>query len=88
MNKNIFTIERYNNYTFYFKHEPELPELLHIYVRHLTNTTDAISTFFLGTVRWNKKRNRFETTSNSHCLYWTWLDEKNLKILIITCFTI
>lgn len=88
MNKDIYTIESYNHHIFYFKHEPELPDLLHIYVRHLTSPNDAMQTFFKGTTQWNHKRNRFETHTSKHTIYWIWIDIHMRKVLIITCFTI
>lgn len=88
MKKKKFTIETYEEFTFFFKHEPDLPDLLHMYVRHLTTTGDAIQTFLTGDTLWHENRRRFETFTSTHCIYWLWLDERSKKILIITCFTI
>ena len=48
---------------FYFKYDPDAPELLHIYARHLTDENDALATYFdpHGQTRWNAGRQRFET---------------------------
>jgi hypothetical protein len=78
---------RENGITFLFKYEPEAPELLHIYVRHLTTVDDALDVYFTTTPKWNEERNRFENYSETHGIYWFWLDE-NKKVMMITCFRI
>ena len=81
-----YTVKRSNGYTFFFKHEPPEEELLHIYVRHLSNETDTISAFFTGDTTWNQERERWETVGENHTVYWFWLDEKLKKVMVITCF--
>ncbi|MHB1417552.1 MAG: hypothetical protein ACYC1C_20075 [Chloroflexota bacterium] len=74
---------------FYFKYDDQHPEMLHIFVRHLTDVDDALDVFFDPNRRdsWNKQRQRWETESATHALYWTWLEE-NEKVLVISCFTL
>ncbi|MGE0083850.1 MAG: hypothetical protein AB7S75_05460 [Desulfococcaceae bacterium] len=36
------------DHTFLFKYEDDMPDLLHIYVRHLTQPEDATKAFSLG----------------------------------------
>lgn len=73
--------------TFLFKYEEDAPELLHIYVRHLTTVDDALDVYFKTTPKWNEERNRYENYSETHGIYWFWLNEFD-KIMIITCFKI
>ena len=87
MSTNKYTIKSSCKHTFFFKHEDDAPELMHIYVRHLTTPEDAITTFFTGETTWNKKNKRYETKTKTHTVYWLWIDEENKKVLIITCFT-
>ncbi len=54
---------------FVFKYDDVDPDLLHIYARHLTTPTVAVTTFFSGLTVWNDKLQRFETITKSHCLY-------------------
>lgn len=74
---------------FYFKYDDRHAEFLHIYVRHLTSVDDALDTFFDPNRHdeWNEERQRWESQSASHTLYWTWLEEGK-KVLVITCFTL
>lgn len=88
MSNNKYTIKRSNKHIFFFKHEDEAPELLHIYVRHLTTPEDAITAFFTGKTIWNETNERFETTTKTHTVYWLWIDENDKKILIISCFKV
>jgi hypothetical protein len=71
---------------FQFAYDPDDPEILHIFARHLTSERDAVRTFFLGSTRWNSSRQRFETTTDTHVLYWFWLVEGEL-VQVISCFT-
>jgi hypothetical protein len=71
---------------FYFKYDHDAPDLLHIYARHLTEPVDAIKTFFTSTPEWNEKRERFENYSETHGLFWFWLNEIEKKVMIVTCF--
>jgi len=74
--------------TFFFKYDPDDPEQLHIYVRHLTTIDDALETFFEGKTSHNKQRQRYETYTSTHGLYWFWLNQATKKVMIITCFTL
>lgn len=81
-----YTLKRSREHLFFFKHELTQPDLLHIYVRHLTTPADAIQAFFTGTTYWNKTRQRMETTAEHHTVYWFWLEQEAKKVMIITCF--
>lgn len=74
-----------NGITFLFKYEANQPDLLHIYVRHLTSIDDALDVYFTTKPKWNDVRKRFENYSDTHGIYWFWLDE-NKKVMMITCF--
>ena len=82
----IIYVTVYRNHTFLFKYEEDTSNLLHIYVRHLTQPEDAIKAFFLGTTTWNDHYQRYETVSETHTVYWFWLNEQAKKVLVITCF--
>ncbi len=77
---------RSRNHTFLFKYEVDTSNLLHIYVRHLTQPEDAIKAFFSGTTTWNDHYQRYETVSETHTIYWFWIDEQAKKVIVITCF--
>ena len=56
---------------FRFYYDLEVPEMLHILLRHGTTPEDAIRTFFEGGQGpWNEARQRFESMSATHGLYW------------------
>lgn len=74
--------------TFLFKFDPDSPELLHIYVRHLTTIEDALDVYFSTKPIWNSKMKRYENYSETHGIYWFWLNEKDKKVVIITCFNL
>ncbi len=64
--------------TFVFAYDPDAPDLLHIYARHVTTPADAIRTFrqrSSDNTTWNAGRRRFETISPTHGLLWYWLRE-------------
>ena len=63
----------------------DAPELLHIYVRHLTSIDDALDTFFNGQTSWNEEQKRFETYTGTHGLFWFWL-EPDKVVMVISCF--
>jgi len=88
MAKNKYTVKKSCRHTFFFKHEDDAPELLHIFVRHLTSPDDAIPTFFTGETTWNEINKRFETRTETHTVYWLWIDEKKKKVLVLSCFDI
>lgn len=75
-----------NGFTFFFKREPDHPDLLHIFVRHLTTIDDALDTFFEAPAVWNPDNERFENYSETFGLYWAWLNQAEKKIMVITCF--
>jgi hypothetical protein len=75
-----------NGIQFVFKYDDEAPELLHIYVRHLTSVDDALDVFFSPSPRnWNAERSRFETETETHGLYWFWID-KDKVVMVVSCF--
>lgn len=81
-----FESVRENGITFLFKYEPDSPELLHIYVRHLTTIDDALDVYFSTEAVFNSKKKRYENYSETHGIYWFWLNEKDKKVIVITCF--
>ena len=85
--KNMYKRLRANDVVFVFKYDDVDPSILHIFSRHLATPEDAIDTFFSGTPAWNAERQRFETTSETHGLYWFWLEE-NKTVMVISCFRI
>lgn len=78
-----------DGFTFVFKYDPGDPEQLHITVRHLTTIDDALDTFFdeEGRTIWNKKNRRFQTYSETHTLYWYWIDEAAKVVMIVSCIS-
>lgn len=85
---NKYKVVAYEGYKFFFKYEDDEPELLHIYARGLFEPEDAIEIWFEGTEEIeNAERRRMETYTETHGIYWYWLDEpENTKIFIISCF--
>jgi hypothetical protein len=79
-------IVKENGILFFFKYDQSDPTQLHIFVRHLASIEDALDAYFDGTTLWNEENQRFESTNETHTLYWFWLDEKNTKVMIISCF--
>ncbi len=79
---------RSHGFTFLFAYDQTDPALLHIFARHLTTIEDALRTWFDPQAEdvWNEQRQRFETRSETHVLYWTWLEDGQ-TVLIISCFT-
>lgn len=75
--------------TFVFKYDKDAPDLLHIYARHLTEVDDALDVFFDHSAAQveNVEQERFERTNKTHGLYWFWLDEPTV-VMVITCFTL
>lgn len=77
-----------NGIRFVFKYDDDAPELLHIFARHLTSIDDALDTFFDGhTCGWNEQRARFETYSETHGLYWFWIEEGSV-VMVVSCFRV
>lgn len=75
-----------NGITFVFKMDEVDPNILHIYARHLTSIDDALDVYFDSTPSWNKQFERFENYTDTHGLYWFWLDEPNKVVMVISCF--
>lgn len=71
---------------FRFYYDREVPELLHVMVRHGTTPWDAIRAFFEGgeTV-WDEARQRFQTLGDAHGLYWT-RHQYDGSVIVISCF--
>jgi hypothetical protein len=75
-----------NGIEFLFKYDDDAPELLHIYARHLTDVDDALDAFFgAHTKSWNIEFGRFESYTATHGLFWFWLEE-NKVVMVISCF--
>ena len=70
---------------FVFAYDDDAPELLHIYVRHLTTVDDALDTFFNGETKRNEQFDRFETFTETHGLFWFWLEQDRV-VMVISCF--
>lgn len=77
----------YKGYKFVFKYDDDFPDMLHIWVRHVKTVEDAVRIWLEGTESWNKKFQRFETYIDNEGLYWIWLEEDNV-IMVISCFDI
>jgi hypothetical protein len=79
---------RSQNFTFLFAYDQTDPTLLHIYARHTTTIEDVLRVWFDQRAEdvWNEQYERFESRSETHVLYWTWLDDGH-TVLIISCFT-
>ncbi len=60
--------------------------MLHIYARHMTTPDDAIATFKKGGAVWNQRYNRFESRTDTHTLYWFWLDVGS-TVMVVSCFS-
>jgi hypothetical protein len=72
---------------FVFAYDTADPEVLHIFARHLVSSDTAIDTFFDGAddTSWNQRRERFESYSADHGLYWLWLEPQRV-VMVISCF--
>lgn len=81
--------ERHSGIRFLFKTDPDAPDLLHIYARHLTTPTDAIQAFFdeRAETTWVERHRRFETYTARSGLYWTWVVPDRV-VRVISCFTL
>lgn len=81
-----YKVQYYKDYTFIFKFEEGHTDILHIWARHTTEPKDAIKAFFEGESIWNDEYERFETSTQTHTVFWFWIDEEAKKVMIITCF--
>jgi hypothetical protein len=71
---------------FRFYYDLEVPEVLHVTLRHGTTPEDAIRAFFEGeTSAWDETRARFETVAETHRLYWT-RHTHDQSVIVISCF--
>lgn len=71
---------------FRFYYDQEVPEVLHIMLRHGTTPEDAIRTFFEGGQGpWDEARQRFESATELHGLYWTRHPHDD-SVIVISCF--
>ena len=71
---------------FRFYYDLEVPEVLHITLRHGTTPEDAIGAFFDGEVSsWDAARQRFESATATHGLYWTRHPHDD-SVIVISCF--
>lgn len=75
-----------NGIKFVFKMDEVDPDVLHIYARHLTSVDEALDVFFDSTRSWNEQFNRYENFTETHGLYWFWLDEPGKVVMIVSCF--
>ena len=77
--------DRSTGLIFVFKVDEDAPELLHIYARHVTTPEEAIDTFIRGETTWNEERQRFETSTDTHCVFWFWLQQDAI-VMVVSCF--
>ena len=71
---------------FRFYYDAEAPQVLHIALRHGTTPRDAIRAFLEGeSGPWVEARQRFETASETHGLYWT-RHAHDRSVIVISCF--
>ncbi len=48
---------------------------------------DALDVFFSGMERtWNEEFERYESSNETHGLYWFWLDEGKKVVMVVSCF--
>ncbi len=87
MSNNRYKVVSCDGYKFFFKFESDPPDILHIYARGLFEPKDAIRVWNEGTEETeNLVFSRFETYTETHGIYWLWLDTEKTKVLIISCF--
>jgi hypothetical protein len=77
--------DRESGLIFVFKMDEDAPDMLHIYARHLTTPEEAIDTFFVGKTIWNAERRRFEASTETHNLFWFWLEQDSV-VMVVSCF--
>ena len=71
---------------FRFYYDEEIGEVLHIAARHGTTPGDAIRAFYEGATTRNEQRERFETVTSTHVLYWT-RHAHDGSVVVISCFS-
>ncbi|MBP7864143.1 hypothetical protein KA183_20830 [bacterium] len=79
---------RENGIKFVFKMDEVDPNLLHIFARHLTSIEDSLDVYFDSEPTWNEEYQRFENYSDTHGLYWFWIDERDKVVMVVSCFKI
>lgn len=72
--------------TFVFKTDPDAPELLHIYARHLKTPRDAINVWFSGEHAYHALFRRFEAYFEGVGLYWYPINLEQDVIMVVSCF--
>lgn len=85
---NKYEVRKVRGVTFFFKYEEDAPDLLHIWVRHLTTIEESIEVFFESESKYNKKHNRYEALNQTHKIYWNYIGDIKNKVIIITCFKV
>lgn len=79
---------RENGIKFVFKMDEVDPNLLHIFARHLTSIEDSLDVYFDSEPTWKEEYQRFENYSDTHGLYWFWIDERDKVVMVVSCFKI
>ena len=77
---------RASGVTFVLKYDEADPTILHIFARHLTSPADAMRVFFAARPTWNETHQRFESMTDTHGLYWYWIDEAKRVAMVVSCF--
>lgn len=76
----------YEGIKFVFKFDDDFPDLLHIWVRHQKTIEVAIRIWCEhDSEEWNLRYQRFESRTKNEGIYWYWLKE-NKVVMIISCF--
>ena len=74
-----------NGELFRFYYDRDRSDQLHIVARHGARPEDTIATFFRGVTIWNDRSMRYETLTETHCLYWT-RHAHDRSVIIVSCF--
>jgi len=82
--REVFTDEA-SGLQFVFLYDRQDPSRLHIEAAHSTSPQEAIDTFFQMEPTWNDANLRYETVTETHGVYWTWM-MKGIAVLVISCF--
>jgi hypothetical protein len=72
--------------TFVFKYEPDCPDILHIFARHLKEPDDAMHIYLHGDTAWNAQQDLWETRLENEVVWWFWIDQANKVVMIVSCF--